>query len=245
MDEPIRPIAADENFRFECTKNVPCFNACCRNLNQFLTPYDILQLKNHLGISSGRFLERYTVQNIGPETGLPVICLKPLPGNDLQCPFVTPDGCSVYSSRPSSCRIYPVARAISRNRETGKVSEHFALINEDHCCGFEQNKIQTVKEWMCNQDVIACNQVNDLFLEVISLKARLLPGPLDLRSKHLFHIALYDIDAFKKQTFEDGLADDMHLKESLLNELKRDEIELLKFGHALVKKVIFGNACGQ
>jgi hypothetical protein len=70
-------------------------------------------------------------------------------------------------------------------------------------------------------------------------------GPLDLRSKQLFHIALYDIDAFKKQVFEDGLAKDMHLEDALLTELKRDEIELLKFGHELVKKVIFGNACGQ
>ena len=245
MDDPIQPIAADETFRFECTKDVPCFNACCRNLNQFLTPYDILQLKNHIGIPSGEFLEKYTTRNIGPETGLPVISLKPLPGGDLLCPFVAPEGCSVYLSRPSSCRIYPVARAVSRNRNTGQVSEHFALLKEDHCCGFEQSKTQTVKEWMRNQDVIVCNQVIDLFLEIISLKARLLPGSLDLRSEQLFHIALYDIDAFKKQVFEDGLANDMHLEEAFLNELKKDEIELLKFGHELVKKVIFGNACGQ
>ena len=245
MNDPIRPIAADETFRFECNEGVPCFNACCKNLNQFLTPYDILQLKNCLGMSSGKFLEKFTTQSIGPETGLPVISLKPLAGEDLKCPFVTPDGCSVYANRPSSCRIYPVARAVSRNRKTGKISEHFALIHEDHCRGYQQKKVQTVKEWMRSQDVIACNQVNDLFLEIISLKARLLPGPLDLRSKHLFHIALYDIDAFKKQIFEDGLADDMHLEKGLLKELKEDEIELLKFGHELVKKVVFGNACGQ
>jgi Fe-S-cluster containining protein len=245
MDNPIQPLSPDDKFRFECSKDVPCFNACCRDLNQFLTPYDILRLKNHLGITSGTFIEKYTIRHIGPETGLPVITLKPLPESDLQCPFVTPAGCSVYPSRPSSCRIYPLARAITRNRETGKINEHFALLKESHCCGFQQQKMQTVREWMRSQEVADCNRINDIFLEIISLKARLLPGPLDLRSKHLFHIALYDIDAFKKQIFEGGLADDMRLDGAYLEVLKKDEVELLKFGHQLVKKVIFGNNCEQ
>jgi hypothetical protein len=54
------PISIDDTFKFSCSAKVPCFNECCQDLNQFLTPYDILCLKNHLGMTSGAFLERYT-----------------------------------------------------------------------------------------------------------------------------------------------------------------------------------------
>lgn len=38
-------LSDDEPFYFDCQSRVPCFNACCRDLNQFLTPYDIDRLK--------------------------------------------------------------------------------------------------------------------------------------------------------------------------------------------------------
>lgn len=241
MDNNITPISINDHFQFQCTGDVPCFNACCRDLNQFLTPYDILRLKTHLGLRSGEFIEKYTAQHIGPETGLPVLTLSPARDTDLQCPFVAPSGCSVYADRPSSCRIYPIARAVSRNRKTGKVSEHFALIREPHCLGFQQSKLQTVRQWLEAQALDAYNQLNDLFLEIISLKNRCCPGPLDLRSKLVFHIALYDMDAFREQIFQKGLVDDLNLDPELLEVLKIDEVELLKFGHRYVKEQIFGN----
>jgi Fe-S-cluster containining protein len=239
VDNNITPISLDEHFQFQCASDVPCFNACCRDLNQFLTPYDILRLKTHLGLRSGEFIEKYTAQHIGPETGLPVLTLSPVGDADLQCPFVTSSGCSVYADRPSSCRVYPVARAISRNRNTGKVSEHFALIREPHCLGFQQSKIQTVRQWLKAQALDEYNQFNDLFLDIISLKNKYRPGPLDLRSKLVFHIALYDMDTFREQIFRKGLVDDLNLDPELLEVLKNDEVQLLKFGHRYVKAQIF------
>ena len=239
MENNILPVLPDDRFRFDCSKEVPCFNACCRDLNQFLTPYDILRLKNHLGLTTGIFLEKYTTQHIGPETGLPVVTLKPAHDDDLQCPFVTPAGCGVYANRPSSCRIYPVARAISRSRETGQITEHFAIIKEPHCLGFEQDKTQTVREWIQSQEITAYNELNDMFLEIISLKNRLIPGPLTLRAKHLFHTALYDLDAFRAQIFQNGLVEDMNLADDDLETLGKNDVELLKFGHRYVKENLF------
>ena len=128
MKDKITPLSADQVFRFVCHKQLACFNQCCRDLNQLLTPIDILRLKNHLGLSSGKFLSRYTSQLTGPQSGLPVIVLNSVNGSEAQCPFVTPSGCHVYESRPSSCRMYPIARAITRSRETHKVTEHFMLL---------------------------------------------------------------------------------------------------------------------
>ena len=77
MENYMTPLSTNDTFLFSCSKKVSCFNECCRDLNQFLTPYDILRLKHHLDLSSNIFLERYTTQQVGPETGLPIITLKP------------------------------------------------------------------------------------------------------------------------------------------------------------------------
>jgi len=116
LENNLVPIDLEETFRFECSPGLACFNACCRDLNQFLYPYDILRLKRRLGISSGEFLKCYTSQHLGPESGLPIVSLTSADAKRLTCPFVTAEGCSVYPDRPSSCRIYPLVRAISRNR---------------------------------------------------------------------------------------------------------------------------------
>ena len=77
MKEPeLIPIGIDDTFGFVCHKEVLCFNHCCRDLNQALTPYDVLRLKNHLKITAQVFLEQYAVVYSGPATGLPVVSLR-------------------------------------------------------------------------------------------------------------------------------------------------------------------------
>ena len=228
------PVSKNEHFTFDCNPDVPCFNACCRDLNQFLAPYDILQLKSFLGIRSEEFLATYTTRHIGPETGLPVITLRPKDGAQRECPFVSASGCSVYRGRPSSCRIYPLARAVSRCRQTGRLTEHFALIRESHCLGFEQNRRQSVSQWLHDQQLRVYLEQNDRFLEIIGLKNQRLPGPLDLRCQHLFQLALYDIDAFRDHILHKGLLADWRLPAETMERLATDEMALLAFGHQFV-----------
>ena len=45
-------------FRFACHPGVSCFTQCCRKLDLFLYPYDIIRLKKRLGISSEEFLDK-------------------------------------------------------------------------------------------------------------------------------------------------------------------------------------------
>ena len=130
MENNMIPLSPNEKFTFACSGEVPCFNECCKDLNQFLTPYDILRLKNHLGMKSDLFLKKYTFQQIGPETGLPIISLKSDTVSELKCPFVTQSGCSVYENRPSSCRTYPLIRILSRSRDTGKETEQYMLLKQ-------------------------------------------------------------------------------------------------------------------
>jgi len=229
----------DEQFRFACSPGVACFNECCRDLNQFLYPYDILRLKKGLGMSSAEFLERYTTQHIGPESGLPIVALQTTDASGLTCPFVTEKGCRVYPDRPASCRTYPLVRAISRNRETGKISEHFMLLKEPHCFGFDAPSSQSVQQWINSQEAGIYNHFNDQLLEIIRLKNQLRPGPLDLKSRHLFYVALYDLDRFKAQIFKNKLLDEIDVDPQKLAAAKTDDTALLEVGMEWVKQTLF------
>jgi len=241
MENNMTPLSANDTFLFSCSKKVSCFNECCRDLNQFLTPYDILRLKHRLELSSRLFLERYTTQQTGPETGLPIITLKTNDPHKLKCPFVTSSGCSVYEDRPSSCRTYPLIRMASRSRDTGKITEQYILLKESHCLGFEQGRTWTIRKWIQDQNVTFYNEMNDLLLEIIGLKNRLIPGPLDVKSRFAFHMALYDVDTFRSHIFEQHILDQWNLDEKTLDSVKNDDVELLKLGHRWIKKILFGN----
>jgi uncharacterized protein len=241
MESDFISISSDQPFQFSCGSHISCFNECCRDLNQFLTPYDIVRLKNSKGISSKDFLERYTTQHTGPESGLPIIRLREKPDDALKCPFVTEEGCSVYHDRPSSCRAYPIARAVTRNRRTGHLNEHFMLIKEPHCKGFQSGNRQSAREWIENQGLPLYNQMNDLMMELISLKNKTMPGPLDLKSRHFFHMACYDIDSFREKIFTKGFIDYSEHDKNLFLTAKEDDTALLKISLAWIQKIIFGN----
>jgi Fe-S-cluster containining protein len=240
MEPQFDPIDIDESFSFGCHAGVPCFNACCRDLNQFLTPYDILRLKNSLGLSSGDFLAEHTVQHDGPESGLPVVTLKPGDREQKTCPFVTPDGCRVYDDRPSSCRAYPVARAISRNRETGGITEHFAIIREAHCRGFFGEKTQTVREWIEGQGLSDYFAMNDRLMIIISMKNQFRPGPLNLKDRLLFHTALYNLDSFRSQVINSELLEPLGIGTVEMENIVSDDKCLLEWGHRWVEFALFG-----
>lgn len=242
MEPEMSPLLPGESFCFACSPDVPCFNECCRDLNQFLTPYDILRLKNRLGLSSGEFLQRYTVGYIGPETGLPVVSLRQDQTDNLKCPFVRRTGCAVYTDRPSSCRMYPVARALSRSRETGVTTEHFALIKEPHCRGFVDAEKKTAEKWLEEQGLKEYNEMNDRLMTLISLKNRLLPGPLEPRLVEQFHLALYDLDSFRQAIFEQNLLGGLNVDEKILEKVRSSDVELLKLGIKWIRFKLFGTA---
>jgi Fe-S-cluster containining protein len=235
----ITPISLQESFHFSCSPDVPCFNECCRDLNQFLTPYDILRLKNHLGLSSGKFLRNYTSQHTGPESGLPIITLKPTDPHKLTCPFVTDTGCRVYENRPSSCRTYPLMRAVSHSRSTGEMTAQFMVLRESHCLGFEEGKTRTPRQWIEEQGLAVYNENNDKLMQIISLKNRLIQGPLDLKSSHLFNTALYDLDNFRLKIQNSGLMDNFHVDSRIMDAALKNDVALLDLGMEWIKCVLF------
>lgn len=237
MDEDLLPLSSDDVFQFKCHKDVSCFNGCCRDLNQFLTPYDILRIKNRLGLSSSQLLETYTSCHIGPRTGFPVVSLRPK-GEQLICPFVKEAGCSIYEDRPTSCRLYPLARVISRDRETGQVTEQFAIIKESFCYGHTQANNQKVRDWIIDQKLLEYIEANDLLMEIIYLKNLLRPGPLDRRTSYLFSLACYDIDRFRTYV-DQGKLNGLWKKTEHIPISMMDDETLLKLSLEWIKSTLF------
>lgn len=240
MSDDMIPVGLDDPMGFSCSPENPCFNECCRDLNQALTPYDILRLKQALGISSQAFLREYTSLHFGPESGLPIITFKPNPATGHACPFVRGEGCSVYADRPASCRMYPLSRAIARDRQTGAIQEYFALIQEDHCKGFEAGEGKTVAQWLQGQEVIDHNRENDKLMALIALKNQIRPGKLEGVEADKFYTALYDLDGFRDAIKTQGLMDDLDVPDAVRKKILEDDTALLDFGIAWLKHELFG-----
>lgn len=238
MPEPeLIAIGPDDPFQFHCGPGVVCFNQCCRDLNQALTPYDVLRLRSHLNLSWDQFHGQSVVLYTGPSTGLPVAMFRFGNDGEKRCPFVTPEGCSVYAARPTSCRLYPVARAIQRSREDGRISEHFALIKEPHCRGFEKGPRQTVRQWLDAQQAREGLAIDDRMMALIALKNRLRPGPLAPEQQWAI-MAFYDLDRLKEQVAVNGLPALDAGEPPPIG--ATDEVEWLSWAMAWLKRALFG-----
>ena len=234
-------IGIDNSFTFSCHPGVDCFNMCCSDINQFLYPYDIIRLKKNLGLSSGEFLDKYTLIYNGDTTGLPVVSFRTNPREGNPCPFVGETGCQVYDDRPASCRIFPLARAISRSRQTGEITEHFALIKDPICKGFNCNRSVTVRQWVNDQGLEPYNSYNDKMIELISMKQQIMPGPLPGPLKEKFIMACYNIDLFRLKINEENLITEKQIGAVRFEQIIDDDLALLDFGLSWIRQELFGN----
>jgi Fe-S-cluster containining protein len=238
MEPAFEALTTDQAFYFACHPVVPCFNHCCRDLTQHLTPYDIVRLRQGLDLTSGAFLKTYTIESTGPRSGLPIIALKPV-GEERLCPFVTANGCRVYEDRPASCRIYPLARAVGVRPDSGERIEQFALIREPHCQGFHANRSQTAALWVAEQGLEPYNAMNDLLLGLIQQKRRRSRTSLSPSEGTLFSLALYDLDAFHIRLGNGDLPGPTAPEAAVRKALEGDDTDLLRFAMQWVAAVLF------
>ncbi len=238
----IDPVKYDLNshFKFKCHKDISCFTKCCRGINIILTPYDIIRLKNCLDLSSEEFLAIYTTPQILEKTDLPVVTLKLLDDELTSCPFVRDEGCLVYKDRPTTCRYYPLGVTTLSHQEGSDGKDFYFFVKEPHCQGFEEEKEWTIKEWRHDQGVDIHDEINAEWTEFL-VRKRSFPVNIKLteKSKEMFFMASYNIDKFKKFIFESSFLTKYKLDEKMIEKIKSDEIELLKFALEWLKFVFY------
>ncbi|MDF1593732.1 MAG: YkgJ family cysteine cluster protein [Desulfobacterales bacterium] len=242
-----RRLAATETFTFDCFPGIPCFNRCCRNLNLFLYPYDVIRLKNRLGISSDRFIDRYVSVVLRAGAFFPDVLLRMQDDNDSLCPFVTPEGCAVYADRPDTCRKFPMEEGVWYGADPGKTERIYFFKPPDFCQGPQESRNRTPAEWARGTDDVLYDK---LTLEWAELKALFQndpwgrEGPGGPKAKMAF-MALYNIDRFREFVFNSSFLKRYKVKTTLLKKMETEDPALLRFGFSWVRFFVWGQKTGQ
>ena len=227
-------------FRFACNPRLACFTKCCAKLDLVLTPYDVLRLKNRLGLSSGLFLKTYTRSSLERNYGFPIVHLNMNDDAEAECPFVGPRGCTVYADRPGACRIYPVGRAASKIDGGCRTGEYYFMVREVHCLGFKEDKEWEIREWVTDQGVDHYNAMNDHFLEITAGRDPRRIKTLDEAQLKMYYTACYSLDEFRRFIFGSSFLDRFDIEQEVVQRIKTDDVELMKFSSRWLKYSLFG-----
>lgn len=229
-----------KSFRFKCYREIGCFTRCCAALRLQLTPYDILRIKNRLGVSSDEFLEKHGETFFEEHSRFPLLRLKMQEDPQKKCPFVSHSGCSLYEDRPGSCRIYPLGRAAMKIRSGAGTRERYFIVQEKHCLGFQEEREWSVEEWMNSEGMDEYNALNDLWLEVLSFPRSLGPESVLQRKMQMFFMASYNLDRFRSFVFQGPFLKRFRLEEGVLEGMAADDVSLLRFSFEWLKFSLFG-----
>jgi len=235
-------IGEDDTFCFRCYKGVACFNRCCRNLNLFLYPYDVLRLKQALQISSDAFLDKEADIVMRPHNYFPEVLLRMAKNEAKACPFVTQDGCAVYRHRPDTCRSFPIEQGVLYDAHHKKNLPVYFYRPPEFCCGQHEAQEWTASEWIEDQGGQQYQQMTIRWAELKRLFQNDpwgLEGPEGPKAKMAF-MATYNIDRFRDFVFQSSFLKRYRVKSTLRKKLKTDDAALLKFGFEWVNVFVWG-----
>ncbi len=228
-------------FTFGCGPDVPCYTVCCHKLELRLYPYDIIRLKNRLGISSEEFLNRYTGLIKGDNPCFPTVILVMTDDEEKSCPFLVAEGCSVYPDRPSACRTYPLERGVEKISDSARLLEHYFLVKHPYCKGHGRGREWTVKEWVRDQNLVEYNQMDDLWAEMDRLFAdhRIWrgEGAAGPRQQMAF-MACYNIDRFREYVNENRILEQYRIDKGRKKVIMADDEALLSFAFDWLRLVL-------
>ncbi len=242
--EGMEPLGSSP-FQFRCHPGVSCFTVCCHKVDLILYPYDVMRLKNKLGIRSEEFMQKYAKLVKGANPYFPTVMLQLDQESDKEpCPFLKDDGCSVYEDRPTDCRTYPLERAVARESEKGRRQDFYFLTNHDYCKGHDEDSHFTVREWIRNQRLDQYNTYNELWTELDTLFSG---NPWAGEGAHgpkqqMAFMVCYNLDGFRDYAGRVNLLDQFRLSRSVRRGIEGDDGELLKFGFEWIKYFLTGKS---
>lgn len=227
-----RTAVGSDPFHFHCHSGVECFKTCCRKLELYLYPYDILRLKNCLGIDSAEFMHSYVRIASGSHPFFPAIMLNMRDDADRSCPFLGANGCTVYKDRPSACRTYPLERAVEQQGGKHRLVAHYFMTHHVYCKGHCEEREYTVNQWERDQFMHDYNLMNDCWAEVDAFfssnpwQGEGNAGP----KQQLAFMVCYNLDEFRTYVARHHLLKSFRMDRDKRRRIERDDAELLRFG---------------
>ena len=242
-NSPVVPtmVADSHVIEFSCHKGIGCWNACCSNIDISLTPYDVLRMKKRLGVTSTEFLKDYTVPYEMEKDGIAGIKFRPVE-NGTACRFMKPEGCDIYSDRPTACRYYPVALLSMRKQDEYVDRDSYAIVKEDHCKGHDEKRSLTIADYRKEQGLEEYDELARGWRQLVLKKKSSGPaiGKPSLRSRQLFFMACYDVDRFREFVFSGSFTNLFELKQEEKDLFATDDIALMQFAFRFLRQVMFG-----
>jgi len=233
-------LKPDSEFSFGCHPGVPCYNACCGDVNIFLTPYDIIRLKNRLGITSEEFLKKYTLMPFDKNLAYPVVMFQMNDDEEKSCQFVAAQGCTVYEDRPWACRMYPLGLASPRQDEGQAEDEFYFLLHDPICKGFNEPTKWTVSEWMRDQGVDEYDEMGREFKDITLHKYFKEGQGITPKQVEMFFMACYNVDKFRDFVFKSTFLRKFDVDPATLERIKTDDVALLRYGYRWLRFALFG-----
>jgi Fe-S-cluster containining protein len=234
-------LTGQTRIRFRCYKGISCFNACCKQADVTLAPYDVVRLKKRLGLSSEAFLKRYTVPFQMDQDGVPGLKMRTT--DEGTCVMLDGDnGCGVYQDRPTVCRYYPVALLNMRKKDSSQAEEHYSLVREEHCKGHEEAREISIDDYRREQGCEEFDLRNRDWYRLILKKKSAGPGvgrPSDM-SLQLFFMASYNLDMFRRFVLSDRFRSTYVLNDAFYEAVQMDDLILMDFGFQFMRQVLFG-----
>jgi uncharacterized protein len=244
---PGRLIKAGDTFRFSCHAGLACFNHCCRNLNLFLYPYDLLRLRRRIGIGSDAFIDRHVDVVMRPGHYFPEVLLRMADTPERTCPFLSAEGCAVYPDRPDTCRSFPVESGELHDAQRNcKTPVHFFRPPE-FCLGQHADHAWTIEAWQKDQDARTYHQMTRRWAEVRLLFEEDPWGPEGFESPkgRMAFMAAYNLDCFRDFVFNSSFLKRYRLKAELIRKLRADDTALLTFGFEWIRVFVWGRPSPQ
>ena len=239
---PGRCITSGERFRFRCHPGIGCFNRCCRNLNLFLYPYDVIRLKNCLGIKSDQFIDRYVDVVLREGNSFPEVLLRMSNDTEQTCPFLTEKGCTVYPDRPDTCRTFPLEHGLQYGAAGDRPEKVSLFRPPDFCLGQHESDEWTLQSWQADQEAEEHNKMTRKWASLKGLFAKdpwQGQGPDGPKGRMAF-MATYNMDAYREFVFSSSFLKRYKVKKDLLTRIRRDDTALLLFGMDWVRLFVWG-----
>lgn len=235
-------IGKGGRFSFHCHEALSCFNQCCRNLNLFLYPYDIIRLSKALGLTADDFLERFVDVVMRDSNHFPDVLLRMAENEERTCPFLTDANCSVYPDRPGTCRTFPVETGMLYDAHTRKSHPVHFYRPPDFCLGRHEKRSWTVDAWSRDQGGQLYNRMTKRWAELKRL-FQADPwggeGPEGRKGKMAF-MATYNMTRFREFVFGSTFLLRYRVGAQQLKRMRDDDRELLEFGFDWVAFFLWG-----
>lgn len=239
---PGKRLKEGEHFRFQCHAALACFNRCCRNLNLFLYPYDLLRLSRRLEISTDEFIEQYVDVVLRDGHYFPEVLLRMAENDEKTCPFLSTSGCRVYPDRPDTCRTFPVEQGALYDAASGRSTAVHFFRPPDFCLGKHEEKEWTAETWAKDQEAERYHEMTMRWSEIRRLFQNDpwgAEGPQGPKAKMAF-MATYNADRFREFLFGSSFFKRYRVKPDLKKKLRLNDRALLLFGFEWVKVFVWG-----